>query len=66
MRSFYIWFRFSGYLVLYAVGEKGTRIEQTSTHVVLSAVCVSLWCIEMAKIEYICTSSTPQHLYPLL
>jgi len=44
-------FPFSGYLVLYAVGEKETTVRQTSTDVVLSVVCIFLLFIGIPEID---------------
>jgi len=56
MQSFNPWlisstsFGFSGYLVLYAVGEKKWTVKQTSMEVVLSLVWISLLFIGIPEI----------------
>ena len=44
-------FSFYGYLVLYEVGKKETTVKQISTDVVLSVVCISIFCILIPDID---------------
>jgi len=42
---------FRVYLFSYAIGEKETTVKQTSTDVVLLAVCISVPCVGITEID---------------
>jgi len=39
------------YLFSYAIGERETTVKQTSTDVVLLAVCISVMCVGITEID---------------